>query len=159
VSFPFCKVILRGKRILKTVRVVLDTNILISACLKPDGLEAQVVALARSRAVTACVSPEIWNEYEEVLSRPKFTAIRETSALLLTALRNVAEQVATTQKMEIALDEDDNRFLECAFAGRADYLITGNLRHFPANYESTAVVNARGFMTCYAATNPPTELK
>lgn len=45
--------------------------------------------------------------------------------------------------LSVSPDPDDNRFLECAEAARADYLVTENRRHFPAKYRNTVVVNAR----------------
>jgi predicted nucleic acid-binding protein len=51
------------------------------------------------------------------------------------------------EHLTAASDEDDNRFLECAAAAGAEYLVTGNLRHYPAAHGSTQVVNARGFFT------------
>lgn len=46
------------------------------------------------------------------------------------------------REVTAARDPDDNRFLECAEAGRADYLVTGNKRHFPKKWRQTLVVNA-----------------
>ncbi len=46
-------------------------------------------------------------------------------------------------KVSISPDPADNRFLECAEAAQADYLVTGNKRHFPERWGKTVVVNAR----------------
>jgi putative PIN family toxin of toxin-antitoxin system len=59
------------------VRVVLDTNILVSACWKPGGLEARVVSMAITGEITACVSAEILAEYRDVFSRPKLAAVND----------------------------------------------------------------------------------
>ena len=128
------------------MRVVLDTNILISACLKPDGLEARVVAMALSGKVEACVTGAIVDEYDEVLRRRKFHAVQDCAESLLTRLRGCSRLVVTTETLFVATDEDDNRFLECVAAAGAEYLITGNLRHYPAEYGTARVVNARSFM-------------
>jgi predicted nucleic acid-binding protein len=56
---------------LVVVRVVLDTNVLISACLKPDGLEARVAAMAASGELDACVTGEMLAEYRDVFGREK----------------------------------------------------------------------------------------
>jgi predicted nucleic acid-binding protein len=45
--------------------------------------------------------------------------------------------------LSVSPDEADNRFLECAGEAQADYLVTGNKRHFPKRWKSTQVVNAR----------------
>jgi predicted nucleic acid-binding protein len=46
----------------------------------------------------------------------------------------------------VAGDPDDNRFLECADAARADYLVTGNLRHFPRFWKKTKIITPREFI-------------
>ena len=128
------------------MRVVLDTNILVSACWKPGGLEAQVVELAVSGQVVACVSAEILAEYEDVLSRPKLASIHDRSLAMLAALRSKAVIVTPSCRIAESVDDDDNRFLECAVAANAEYLITGNLRHYPAAHGAVLVVNAREFL-------------
>ena len=127
------------------MRVVLDTNVLISAALKPGGLEASVVAAALAGRVEVWVTEQVWAEYEEVLARPKFAGVRETSRHLLDDLHTCARRIAAVAPVTLALDEDDNRFLECAVAAEANYLVTGNLRHFPNACGVTRTVNARGF--------------
>jgi putative PIN family toxin of toxin-antitoxin system len=127
------------------VRVVLDTNVLISACLKPEGLEAKMVARALEGGIVACVTEEVWAEYREVLLRDKFRGFRERAETMLTALEARVVRVSAGDTVSAANDEEDNRFLECAAAAGAAYLVTGNLRHYPAEWAGTRVVNARGF--------------
>lgn len=129
------------------MRVVLDTNILVSACWKPGGLEAQVADMAVSGRITICVSAEILAEYQDVLSRPKLAACADRTRELLAALERVALPVETTARVQASIDEDDNRFLECAAASGAVFLITGNLRHYPAAWGGARVVNARMFLS------------
>jgi putative PIN family toxin of toxin-antitoxin system len=127
------------------MRVVLDTNVLLSACLKPAGLEAQVVADALSGKLQACVTQTILDEYADVLKRDKFKAVLARAEELLAAIEDRALKVEPTEILTAATDEDDNRFLECAAAAGADYLITGNLRHYPPSLGATQIVNARAF--------------
>ncbi len=129
------------------MRVVLDTNILVSACWKPDGLEAQMVNLAIAGKITACVSAEILAEYRDVLSRPKLSGISGRAVELLAALERAAFTLETTSRVQASIDEDDNRFLECAEAAGAEFLITGNLRHYPENWAGTRIINARTFVS------------
>ncbi len=124
---------------------MLDTNVLISACLKPDGLEALVVAMALDGRIVVCVTEEVWAEYMDVLFRRKFRACRTRAELLLRALAGRVVRVTAAGPIAIATDEDDNRFLECAAAAEAQYLVTGNLRHYPAEWGGMQVVNARRF--------------
>ncbi|MDP9169526.1 MAG: putative toxin-antitoxin system toxin component, PIN family, partial [Acidobacteriota bacterium] len=125
------------------MRVVLDTNVLISACLKPQGLEAQVVRMVLSGSASLFVTEAILEEYRDVFSRPKFAHF---PAQLLADLERLAGEVTPHEAVTAATDEDDNRFLECAQAAAADFLITGNLRHYPAEWAGTRIVNARRFL-------------
>jgi putative PIN family toxin of toxin-antitoxin system len=134
---------------LDLLRVVLDTNVLISACLKPDGLEARVAAMAVAGALEACVTDEILAEYKDVLSRHKFRAWRDVSDALLAALAPRTLHVVGGAPVQASNDDDDNRFLECAAASEAAFLITGNLRHYPPAWGCTQIVNARGFFDIY----------
>ena len=128
--------------------MILDTNILISACWKADGLEARVVGMVLAGAVTACVNDAVWAEYMEVSGRGKFAKKRGEIAGMLEGLgaRGMRVGAGVLELGERASDDDDNRFLECAVAAGADYLITGNLRDYPGECRRTRVVNAREFL-------------
>ena len=54
------------------------------------------------------------------------------------------------RRLAIAHDPDDDTFLECADAARADYLITGNRRHYSAFWKGTKVISSREFITLAA---------
>jgi uncharacterized protein len=114
-----------------TPRVVYDTNVIVSAVLKARSTPASVVAFALSGQVIPCLSPVILKEYREVLKRPKFGFEARTVDAFLKEFRAVAKLVRPTKRVGAALDEADNRFLECAQAARAGYLVTGNKKHFP----------------------------
>jgi putative PIN family toxin of toxin-antitoxin system len=129
------------------VRVVLDTNILVSACWKPGGLEAEVARLATSGALTPCVTAAILAEYRDVLSRRKLFHISAAAAELLASLERAAFTVEPLATVQASADDDDNRFLECLDAARAAYLITGNLRHYPEVWGAARIVNARTFLS------------
>ena len=119
---------------------------LISAALKPAGLEAAVVNLVFAGVLEAWVTAEVWAEYEEVLRRPRFEKVREASREILMALDSRVQRTTAVTASTAAFDEDDNRFLECAGAARANFLVTGNLRHYPAECGVTRMVNARGLL-------------
>jgi predicted nucleic acid-binding protein len=59
---------------------------------------------------------------------------------------NQAHVVKPSRRLKVTSDPDDNIFLECAAAARADYLITGNLRHFPRFWKQTKAVSSREFL-------------
>lgn len=128
------------------IRVVIDTNVLVSALLKSHGKEAAVLFAVADKKALWCVSPAILAEYEEVLRRPKFSAIPSPYITALLALAGRAEQVEPAVTVTVSLDEPDNRFLECAEAAHADYLITGNRRHFPERHKTTKIVTPTQFL-------------
>lgn len=125
------------------MRIVFDTNIVVSAMLSPSGTAADVLRLALHRHVQLCASEAILEEYEEVLRRPKFRRPPVVVSALLKALRAVAELVEPTATLTVSADDADNRFLECAEAAKADYLVTGNTQHFPAAWRGTRVITTR----------------
>mgnify|MGYP001791903502 CR=1 FL=1 len=128
---------------MRTIRVVLDTNVLVSAHLNDEGYEKHVLDLALAGKIEIAVSQEILAEYEDVLRRPKFAIAARQVTKSLRLLVTAARRVNPRRRLTAARDPDDNRFLECAEAGRADYLVTGNKRHFPKKWRQTLVVNAR----------------
>jgi predicted nucleic acid-binding protein len=65
----------------------------------------------------------------------------------LARLRRSSVLVMPTRKVSASPDDSDNRFLECAEAARADFLVTGNTKHFPKRWKRTEVVNAREFLS------------
>jgi len=125
------------------IRVVLDTNVLVSAMLARHGNEALVLRLARTSIFQVCVSRAILEEYEVVLHRPELRLDLDDLFAFLRAEALVADPQI---KVNASPDQDDNRFLECAEAAKADFLVTGNKRHFPTNWKNTKVVNAREFL-------------
>jgi putative PIN family toxin of toxin-antitoxin system len=95
--------------------------------------------------VVACVTDEVLAEYRDVLRRPKFSSIRETAEVKLAALEAACLHVSPGERLQLATDDDDNRFLECAVASGASFLVTGNLRDYPSDAGSCRVMNARMF--------------
>jgi uncharacterized protein len=92
------------------------------------------------------LSPTILEEYTEVLKRPKFRLDPDAIDRLLRDLRRAATMVRPTRRVSTSSDEPDNRFLECAQKAHADYLVTGNKRHFPApSFEGTTIVSPAEF--------------
>mgnify|MGYP005866777187 CR=1 FL=1 len=130
----------------------LDTNVVVSANLKTEGLEALVLDLAISGKLSLCVSPPVLAEYEDVLRRPKFKLSPERIEAVLRLLRQRSLLMTALPALAQCRHEPDNRFLECAQAAKAHFLVTGNTRHFPARWPSTRIVNCRQFLTLVGAT-------
>jgi putative PIN family toxin of toxin-antitoxin system len=132
------------------IRVVLDTNILVSALLQPQGLPARTFLMTLG-GITAqlCVSGDIYAEYEEVIRRAKFN---RTEAVIESALRAIRQNGFWVKPSEVhaCFGPDDDIFLECAQAAHAHYLVTGNLKHFPVKWADTQIVTARQFLDALA---------
>lgn len=125
------------------MKVVIDTNVLVSALINDHGLEALVLFAASDEEFTWCVSPAILAEYETVLQRPKFSNVPPSYIRNLLDLAAQAQVVVPSIMLNISPHDGDNRFYECAAAARADYIVTGNARHFPQDLPPTRIVNAR----------------
>ena len=132
------------------LRLVLDTNILVSAALKPEGLQRTAFLLAISKPARLYVSEAIVAEYEAVLARSELGIRKGRQRQLLELIENRAHLVRPSRAVRAASDPDDDMFLECADEARADYLVTGNLRHFPEFWKATKIVNAREFVSLAA---------
>ena len=132
------------------LRLVLDTNVVVSAALKPKGLERAVFTIAITRPARLYLTQPILAEYAEVLSRRELGIRKGLRLQLLQLIRNRGRIVAPSHRLHVTRDPDDNIFIECADASRADYLITGNLRHFPAFWKQTKVISSRQFITLAA---------
>src|SRR5262249_21374440 len=132
------------------LRLVVDTNIVVSAALKPDGLQRTVLLLAITKPARLYVSNAILTEYQAVLSRPEFQIRNGLRQQLLDLLKKRAYLVNPVRRIQEANDPEDNKFIECADTARADYLVTGNGRHFPKFSNNTKIVTAREFLSLAA---------
>jgi len=132
------------------LRLVIDTNVVVSAALKPDGLQRTTFLLAITKPARFYVSRPILEEYADVLSRPELGIRKGSRQQLLQLIRNNSHIVTPSRRLEVASDPDDNVFLECADAARADYLITGNQKHFPRFWKKTKRITTREFISLVA---------
>ena len=133
-----------------SLRLVIDTNVLVSAAIKPAGLQRTVFLIAISKPARLYVSHPILEEYSEVLARPELRIRRGLRLQLLQLIKNHGHTVVPTRQLEATTDPADNIFLECADAARADYLVTGNQKHFPRFWKKTKVVTPREFVSLAA---------
>jgi uncharacterized protein len=132
------------------LRLVVDTNIIVSAALKPDGLERTVLLLAITKPARLYITEPIFAEYREVLARPELKIRRGLQHELLALITNHGQSIQAVRPLRVANDPGDNKFLECADAARADYLVTGNQRHFPKYWKRTKVITPREFISITA---------
>jgi putative PIN family toxin of toxin-antitoxin system len=108
------------------IKVIVDTGITVSAAFRDRTPEEVILFVVEQEDFEWIVSSAILEEYTEVLARKKFNLPPE----VLQKWREVFEQCTTTVEVDIEIDfprdQKDARFLECALAAEADYLITGD---------------------------------
>jgi putative PIN family toxin of toxin-antitoxin system len=132
------------------MRIVLDTNILVSGLLQPFGPSGQIVRLVASGELVLCHDPRILAEYREVLLRKKFRFDPErVSALLEEIMANGIPVAARPLAIRLP-DPDDEPFLEIALTGAVQCLVTGNAKHYPAEARHGVEVHSpRSFIEIY----------
>ena len=114
------------------IRVVLDTNVIVSAFLTPAGKPASVLQSVLRHDLDICFDTAILAEYEEVLSRPKFAGSvhRPSIERFIELLSGIGIKITCIPSHFHLPDEKDRKFYDAAVAAGA-FLITGNKRHFP----------------------------
>ena len=122
---------------------MLDTNVVVSAHLKQNGLERFVFDLAIAGTLRLYISQSILAEYSAVLRRVKFAISPHLVTNSLALIRGKATLVEPKRSLAVSLDAGDNKFLECAEEAAADYLVTGDKRHYPHVWRTTRIVNSR----------------
>ena len=113
------------------IRVVIDANQFVSALLKPDSNPAEVIRMARERKIQLIMSPEIIDEIQAVLLYPKIMKrhrrTEEEIEAFLKKLMKVAVIIRSGARLDVIKDDpSDNKYLECAVEGKADYIISGD---------------------------------
>jgi uncharacterized protein len=111
------------------MRVVLDTNVLLSSLAFPGSKPDQVLQRVRRGEVELFLSSFILTELERIL-RDKFRFTKRQTDERVMLIRRMATLVDPRDRIAlVAAKDDDNRILECAVAARADYLVTGDKEH------------------------------
>jgi len=137
------------------VKVVLDTNVLVPALLSPYQPPARVLDLVLAGEVDAVIDDRIMAEYREVLARPKFTFEEHAADDLLIYLERAGITIMAPPLAAVLPDPDDCMFLEVAAAAQA-LLVSGNLRHYPAEQRHTVVVlSPSAFLDHWQQSNAP----
>ncbi|MGD0887510.1 MAG: putative toxin-antitoxin system toxin component, PIN family [Thermodesulfovibrionales bacterium] len=111
----------------KTVRkVVLDTNVLISSILFKGELVG-IVDLWKKGKIVPVVSKETFNEFRKVLEYPKFRLTKGEIKTIVEEVLPFFEIVETTVEVSgVCKDPDDDKFIACALAGAADFIVSGD---------------------------------
>lgn len=113
------------------MKIVLDTNVLVSAFLNPHSKPAKILRLIIQGEIQIIINEAILAEYREVLARPLFKLDDKNVQTILKLIRTKGIKAPALAKSFQLLDEGDEPFLEAAIACGADVLVTGNMKHFP----------------------------
>lgn len=109
-------------------RVVVDTNVWVSALLNRYGYPAQILSALQAGRFTVLISEPLLEEFAEVLSRPriarKYGVAQEDIAELVALLRERGIAVTVTGSVQLCRDPDDDVVLETAFLGKADLVVS-----------------------------------
>lgn len=129
------------------VRVVFDTNIFVSALILPGSSAEEALARVIEGTDRLILSKPILDELLGVLAR-KFSRDREELARVAVWLGEVAEWVRPTRRLSVAPEEADNRILECALAGRAEVIVSGDrgLLHL-GSFEGVSIVTLKDYLS------------
>lgn len=112
------------------IRIVLDTNVLVSGLLRDQGKPARILSLILKKEIQPILDGRILNEYKEVLWRPHLEISENLVKVWLATLNTIGELVLSEPLSHILPDIDDVPFLEVALSGKADALVTGNKKDF-----------------------------
>jgi putative PIN family toxin of toxin-antitoxin system len=112
------------------MRIVLDTNVVVSALLTGGGTADMVVQLVLQGKATLLTDSRILAEYDEVTSRPRFGFDEGERRIILETLAAISEPVIARPLRITLPDPEDRVWVEVAIAGGADAIVSGNTRHF-----------------------------
>ena len=137
------------------MRIVLDTNVLVSAILSPRSASAQIILLVLDGVLNLAISNDILEEVYRVLRYPKLVRLMKKNGVTPREVESVIERLSTIAVVtpgELTLDviqddPSDNKILACAIESEADFIISGD-RHLAdlKEYQGIAIVNPATFL-------------
>jgi putative PIN family toxin of toxin-antitoxin system len=131
------------------LKVVVDTNVLVSGLLSPYGPPGEIVRMVAAGVLSLCFEARIFSEYSQVLKRPKFHFHPEEVEALLVQIQSAGIVVPSEPLAKRLTDPFDEAFLEAAVAGKVEMLVTGNLKHYPSTYHHVKIVSPAVFLENY----------
>jgi putative PIN family toxin of toxin-antitoxin system len=135
------------------MKVILDTNVLVSAFISKSYPAKILEELILKRKVELCLSNEVLEEYIQVLNRDKFSRFlnfKEKSSIVLFHLKQISLIIDSPKKVDIMKDKSDNKFLDLAVNSKANYLITGNTIDFTfSKFRKTVILSPKEFWEIY----------
>ena len=127
------------------MRVILDTNVLISAALRDKDPEAVVLCVVARPDLEWIASSEILREYKEVLARPKFALTEQVKQKWFDMLDSLVTLIEVQADFDFPRDRKDAKFLACALVARAEFLITGDRDFEAQKLGDTTIISVRQF--------------
>lgn len=132
------------------MKVALDTNVVVSGLISPFGAPGEIVRMVASGALELCYDARVLSEYRSVLLRQKFSFDQAHVGDLLDQIETCGHVTTGKLLTKRLSDPDDEPFLEIALGGEAHYLVTGNLKHYPAEKrQGMRVVSPTEFLEIY----------
>ena len=129
------------------MRVILDTNILISALIVPHGAPSYLYQCWRRNRFTLISSEEQLEEFRRVTRYPRLERFLNaaTAGTMVNEVRALAALTGPLPRVEVSPDPADNFLLAMAVAGKADLLVTGDGKHLLSleRYGTARIVTAR----------------
>jgi len=131
------------------LKVVYDTNVIVSAALKEESLPALLLSLGLEGEVRFFVSLALVQEYQKVLEISRFKLDHKEIMELMGKINQKAIMVNPTKELDILkVDKSDNRILGCALKAQVNFIITGNKKHFPfEEFRGSKIVTPREFIS------------
>ena len=128
------------------MNVVIDTNVIVSAFINTNGVPAKILSLVLNGNLKILYDNRILFEYLEVLSRKDFGFPADIINDMIDFIRHEGEFVNSGHLKLDFSDEKDKKFYEVFKFGKAQYLITGNIKHFP---KESVIVLPKDFLLRY----------
>jgi uncharacterized protein len=136
------------------MKIVLDTNVLVSGLLTPFGTSGEIVRMVSAGKLTLQYDSRILLEYREVLYRPKFQFDKDQIDSLIDYIKRNGRAVPAGPLKECLPDPDDSPFFEVAIEGEAEYLVTGNKDHYPSKFrKGIKILSPTEFIDLYRQIN------
>ena len=140
------------------MRVVLDTNILVSALIAPTGKPATIYNVWEQGKFTLLTCAEHLDEVRATLQKPRVADLIKPykAGRLVNQIKKLAEEVGKLPSLKRSPDPGDNYLLALAEAGKADYLVTGDKSGLLAltRHKSARIITARDFAALFLADTP-----
>ncbi|MCK5320407.1 putative toxin-antitoxin system toxin component, PIN family [Candidatus Parcubacteria bacterium] len=113
------------------IKIVLDANIYVSAILSPNGKPWQIIDLVKNNKINLLISLDILSEIKQVMLYPKIVKLHRCDSKEITEFleRLLSIAIVTPGNLKINIikeDPADNKYLECAIEGNADFVISGD---------------------------------